>query len=281
MLYGVIAAVVIAVLVVVAVVLPSLGPGAPSTPSGAITYGQAAPGSNYSVRSFHGYTNWSLLFVAGLDPSTPTTTTAALGDLGVSNCTLAPSPGVSGNLTVPAFTGSLTSGHAPLWEFFYQNFSSQAVAIVAVENGTVTVLGTISSPECTDVFSIIDPIPAHVLDSPTIGAAVAANASAYLTAHPGASAVYGLIGPVFSSFPVENIPAKWVVEFSTCALSTNPSGVGSEYNATVNAATGAEIHAQSASSFACASDPPAAGALEPLHAVLDASRALRAPPSTR
>jgi hypothetical protein len=251
---------VVVVVVIVAIVVTDLGPGPPSIPSGAISYGQAAPGANYSVGSFQKPTAWSLLYVAGLESSVAEPAALALSDLGVSNCSISSGSGsgVPANLTLPAFAGSPTSGHAPLWEFFYQNFSTQAVAVVVVENGAATVLGTISSPECTDIFSIIDPIPAGVLNSPVIGAAVGANASAFLTAHPNASAVYGLIGPVSSFFAGTGIGAKWVVEFSTCALTPNPTGVGAEFNASVNATSGHVFYSQTVPTESCASDPPAA-----------------------
>jgi hypothetical protein len=270
-IYGGVAAAVIAVIIVLAVVLSSTGNPAPSTPSGAITYGQAAPGSNYSVRSFQGTTGWSLLFVAGLAAPTGEPAAIALSDLGDSNCTVTPTSGHSGNITMPAFTGTPTSGHAPLWEFFYQNSSTDTVAIVVVEDGSATVLGTIASPECTAIFNILNPIPAKVLDSPAIGSAVAANASAFLTAHPGASAVYGLIGPLFELFPVGANGAKWVVEFSTCPITPDPTGVGAEYNASVNASSGAVFYAQTVPSESCVSDPPAEVGIAPLQSLVSAA----------
>jgi hypothetical protein len=260
----------VVVVVIVAVAVSTTGPGAPSIPSGAITYGQAAPGANYSVRSFEKPSTWSLLYVAGLESSTAEPAAIALNDLGVSNCSLSSGSGATANLTLPAFAGTPSSGHASLWEFFYQNVSTQAVAVVAVENGAATVLGTISSPECTDVFGIIHPIPADVLDSPAIGAAVGANASAFLAAHPNASAVYGLIGPVAALFAGPAIGAKWVVEFSTCALTPNPTGVGAEYNASVNATSGVQFYSQTVPTESCASDPPAAVGLAPLGGLVSA-----------
>jgi hypothetical protein len=269
-LYVGVGVVVVAVIVVVAVVLPSLGPGAPSIPKGAITYGQGAAGANYSVRSFQKPSTWSLLFAVGLEAPTGETAALAVSDLGISNCSIAPASGAPSNLTLPAFVGNRTSGEAPLWEFFYQNFSTGSVAVVAVENGQATVLGNITTPECSSIFNILGTIPAQVLNSPAAGAAVAANASAFLAAHPTSSAVYGLIGPVFGNFPGSTLGAKWVVEFSTCAVTPNPTGVGAEYNATVNATSGAVVYAQNQSSVSCASDPPAAVAFAPLQGLVAA-----------
>jgi hypothetical protein len=272
LLYAGIVAVLVAVIVVVAVVLPSSGPGAPTVPGGAITYGQGAAGANYSVRSFNGTTGWSLLFAAGLEAPVAEPAAVAVADLGVSNCSLYPVHGGSASISLPAFAGSPTSGRAPLWEFFYQNVSTEQIAVVVVENGGATLLGTLASPECTDVFAIITPIPAHVLDSPTIGAAVAANASSFLAAHPNVSAVYGLIGPVFGALlPGSLNSPKWVVEFTTCALTPDPSGSGAEYNASVNANSGAEFYSRTVPSESCASNPPAAIGLAPWQGLVSAT----------
>jgi hypothetical protein len=255
-LYAGIAVLVVVVVAVAAIVVPALSMPGPSIPSGAITYRQGAPGANYSVRSFQSST-WTLVFVAGLEAPTTEPAAVALADLGVSNCTVSPASGQSGNITLPADSGSLTLGHAPLWEYFYENATTQEVAVVVVENGHATVLGTLASAECSDVFGIIFPIPGAVLDSPTIGAAVATNATGFLATHPNASAVYGLIGPIFDVYPAASIGPRWVVEFSTCPITPDPTGVGAEYNVTLNATSGAVIYAQSLPSVSCVNNPPA------------------------
>ncbi len=254
-LYAGVVAVVIALIVVFAFVFPGLGPSAPSIPSGAITYGQAAPGSNYSVRSFAGTTNWSLLFAVGIDSPTAVTTSLALGELGLTNCTFAPAGGGATNLTVPAFAGNVTSGTAPFWEFAYRNVSG-AIALALVANGRATTLGLLETPVCTAIFAIVAPIPARVLDSPDAGASVATGASGFLAAHPNASALYGLIGGVRSVF--RSVGSEWFVQFSTCSLASTAAGTGAQYNATINATVGTVYYAHATASMACGGDPPGA-----------------------
>ncbi len=256
--YAGVVVVVVAVILVFAVVLPSLGPGAPSIPSGAITYDQAAPGSNYSVRSFEGTTNWSLLFAVGLDSPTAVTTSLALGELGLSDCTFAPASGAATSFPVPAFAGNATSGTAPLWEFAYRNVSG-TIALALVANGHAMALGLLEGGTCTAIFAIVLPIPARVLDSPGAGDAVAAGAGGFLAAHPNSSALYGLIGGVRTGFRTAG--PEWFVEFSTCSLATTAAGTGAEYNATVNATAGTVYYAHTTASVACGGDPP--GALDP------------------
>ena len=150
------------------------------------------------------------------------------------------------------------------------NANTELIKISNLLASVQNALGNLSNPECTAVFSIIHAIPAGVLDSSSIGTAVIADSADFLTAHPNASAVYGLIGPVFVAYPSGAVGPRWVVEFSTCALTPDPTGDGAEYNATLNTTNGDLEYSQTLPSVSCITNPPAAIGLAPLRGLVSA-----------
>ncbi|HYA55152.1 MAG TPA: hypothetical protein VEG42_06085 [Thermoplasmata archaeon] len=231
---AVIVAVVVAALLVVFLVLPALTPSS-SGASAVLTYRGANPVAGSTVGGYAGG-GWTLLFAAGLDSATNETYTVnstVLGNL-TSYCTYTQvASGTS--LTLPAFTGNLSSGKAPAWEFGYRN-SADVIAIVSVINGHGSVLATLSGVDCAFYAQLFTPVSGNVIDSSAAAAAVEPNASAFLTAHPGVSAEFGLIGGL--TFGKASLPAEWEVEYSTCTFGPTASGTGDVFNATVNALTG-------------------------------------------
>jgi hypothetical protein len=224
-------------------------PGSSSKSTGsALTYSQARPIADRSVASYPGG-SWTLLLAAGLDSPTaesiPTNSTTS----GTANCTLTLASGLPANLSVSAFTGSRTAGVAPVWEFLYRN-SAGLVAVVSVDNGAGSVLGTIGGTTCQFLFGLFSPVPSTVIDSSQAAAAAQSDAATFLSQYPNASAEFGLIGGV--SF-LAHIPTEWEVVYTTCSVGVASSGLGTRFNATVNATSAQVTFFQTKTNVSCAS----------------------------
>jgi hypothetical protein len=239
------AAIVVVLIVLLVAVVPALKLGS-SNGGGAETYSVARPQADGAMSGFPGG-GWSALVAIGIDSAFSESVPVSKAS-GGSNCAVQLSPGAGANETVPAFTGNRTSGAAPAWELLYRN-SSGAIAIVAVIDGSATVLGTVSGPLCSGVFGLFLPIPAGVIDSSQVGQAVAADAQPFLSSHANVTADYGLLGG--TSFLGFTSNARWSVVYSTCAVGPSASGTGSEFNATVDATTGQVISDQTTASVTC------------------------------
>jgi len=248
-LYVVVAVVVVVVVLLVAfVVLPSITSSS-SGPSGPLTYSGAKPIAAGAMSGFDGG-GWTLLFAAGL--VTPTnesipTNTSALGNLSSSGCSYTLVTSAS-TYTVPAFTGNRSAGATPAWEFGYRN-GTDALGIASVINGKASVLATITGSECAFFAQLLTPIPGNAIDSSQAAADVEPDAAAFLAAHPSASAEFAILGGL--NFLGHTVPAEWSVIYSTCALAPNPTGTGAQFNATVNALTGAVSGVQTNTNAVC------------------------------
>jgi hypothetical protein len=239
----------VAVAVVVLVVVFVAGPAL--TGSGAVgpilPYSGARPVADRTVAGFEGG-GWSLLFAAGLVSSTAVTipeSTTALSNL---SCTFVPvSP--HANLSVPAYAGNRSAGLAPAWEFGYGSLAN-GIALVSVIDGQGVVVGTLTGGECGAV-SVLPSVPGTVIDSSRAAAAAEPYARAFLAANPNASAAFGL-GPA-AFFGGSSLSFEWVVLYSTCSANGPASQTGSEFNATVNALTGAVLTTHTASGVSCES----------------------------
>lgn len=246
--YAAVAAVAVVILIVVLVtVVPGFKLGGSSSETGPLAYSKARPIADSAMAAYPGG-GWTALVAAGI--ATPTVEQANITSnaTGGSNCTFQPAAGVGPTLTVPAFSGNVSAGVAPAWEFVYRN-SSGAVAIVAVLDGQGTVLGTISGTVCGGVFGLFSPIPTGVIDSSQASGAVASAAAPFLQTHSGVTAEFGLLGGV--SFLGLTSGAKWSVAYTTCKIGSAASGVGAEFNATVNALTGQVVFDQTVSTVLC------------------------------
>jgi len=250
MRYVVVAAVVVVVgLLVAFVVLPALTSS--GGPSGPLTYANARPIADSAMSGYAGG-GWTALFAVGL--VTPTSESfpvnaSALGNVSSTGCTYTIVTSAS-TYTVPAFTGNRSAGVTPAWEFVYRN-AAYTLAFASVINGQATVLATITGTECAFVAALLTPIPGNAIDSSSAAADVAPDAQAFLTAHPNASAEFALIGGL-SGFG-RSIPTEWSITYTTCAVTPSPTGTGEQFNATVNALTGAVTHAQTNDSAVCGS----------------------------
>jgi len=237
-------AVAVAVTLVVLVVLPPSGSGGGN--GSTLTYSGARPVADRAVANFQGG-GWNLLLAVGLVP--PSTVTVPVNASGFTNlsCTFTLIASFH-NYTVAGFNGSRTLGEAPTWEFAYVN-GGGTIALVSVAGGTGTVLGTLSGGDCSEA-AIFPTIPSGVVDSSQAAAAVTPYAGAFLTAHPDASAVFGL-GPG-ALFGGSTLGLDWVILYNTCPLYSRSVTTGLELNATVNAYTGTVITHHPVTNVTCA-----------------------------
>ena len=229
-------AIAVAVLLVAVFVLPSFGGSGSNSGNAnpALTYAGARPVADRTASGFAGG-GWTLLVAFGLVSATtvpaPANTTA-FGNL--TGCMLTPETNFTG-LSLPAFSGNRSAGTAPAWEFGYRN-SSNTLAIVSVINGEGLVLATLTGTECSFFVGALSPVPSDVINSSAAAAAVEPEASAFLSAHPNASAEFALIGGI--SLLGRGIGPEWSILYNTCALGPTATGTGEGFNATVNALSG-------------------------------------------
>ena len=242
-------AVAVVVTLVVLVVLP------PSSSSGggsgsALTYSGARPIADRTVANFQGG-GWNLLLAAGVVPASTITVPVNGTEFANLSCTFTLVASFH-NYTVAGFNGSRTSGEAPTWEFAYVNTGGTLV-LVSVAGGSGTILGTLSGGSCSEA-AILPTVPSGVVDSSQAAAAVAPYATGFLSAHPNASAVFGLGPGVF--FGGSTLGLDWVVLYSTCPAHSLVVSTGLELNATVNAFTGAVITHHPVTNVTCAGSVP-------------------------
>ena len=251
MLYvGIIVAVVVVVLLIALLVLPSLTSSSSSSAGTYLTYTGALPVANSAAGGYAGG-GWVPLFSVGLVTATSETVpvnSTALENV-TSECTITWQTSTS-SLTIPGYTGNRSNGVASAWEFVYRN-ASYVLAIVSVIDGKGMVLATLTGADCTFAAQFLSPLTSNIIDSSQAAADVEPYAAGFLATHPNSSAVFGLIGGI--SFLGHGTGPKWTVAYSTCALTTSPSGTGAEFNATLNATTGKVLGTNSTASVACGS----------------------------
>ena len=146
--------------------------------------------------------------------------------------------------TLSAWTGAYANGYTTYWVFgFYKNVSSvPTLQIVLVSGSTVTNMGSISGSGCIlSEWGNATGLASGVIDSDQVASAIAGNDSAYVAAHPSASADYSLVTGLSYSFYGFNYTFSplWSVHFTTCSV--NGGGTGSNFTADVNATNGQVI----------------------------------------
>jgi hypothetical protein len=217
-----------------------------SSPGADETYSQAAPIASQAASSYQGG-GWALIIAAGLD-SQSVRTVAINSSGGTQNCSFTPAVGFTGSVNVPSFSGNLTSGIAPAWEFLFRN-GGGAILAVLVLDGTAEIAGTISGGLCGAIFAFFSAIPSNAIDSSVALGLVASSAQPFLSQYPHANVSFGLVGGV--SFLGAGTGARWAVMMSTCAFGAVSGSTGAEYNATVNAVTGTLLYSQTQTSVPC------------------------------
>lgn len=232
--------VLVVVLTLAALYAVGVGPFArPGSASGGEATGptflQAASLANRSGDAY-GNGPWKVILAGGADLVTPfLESTAVPLELGGSE-EGAPCDGVSetGNSSVvafPAFTGSLSSGEAPVWLLLTIN-ATGTVLVVVVLDGQASVWAKYAGPGCAP-FASIGTVPGSAVDSSqAAGAFLAAGGAAFVRAHPGG----------FLSLSVADLEGNggWALSYSTCPAVGSPSTSTTyyTYNATVGLTSG-------------------------------------------
>ncbi len=174
--------------------------------------------ANSSVDSLNG-SGWNLVLALGYD--SPISLTVGIENF-TGTCPLAPlsaSPTPT-TLTIPAFTGSLSSGSSPFWLLAFEQSTTAEVYLVGIVGGTTLPIG-VGTASCLDLTTADIPIPTESLDSSTaIQIAAAAGGSDYLAAHPTALLEMTLTGGLPGGPPLDP-GAFWAFVYSTC----NPFGI--------------------------------------------------------
>jgi len=240
--------VVLAVVVALILVLSFLALGSPPSSGGSkgVPFSTAKSAGTVIVSSAGA--GWELLDAIGFD--LPNATTEPLGLSGLPNCTITSLAGpLPDSLTIPRFTGNLTSGNASTWDLAYVQPTTNAEIALAVTDGSVTVAIELSGPHCLPVnLSADESIPANVVDSTVAAsAAAAAGATAFVASHPtGVSLEVDLFPFNFEEPDQPSLgDAAWVFDYSTCPVlfgSTNATEPpGATFQVTVNASSGAVV----------------------------------------
>jgi hypothetical protein len=183
-----------------------------------------------------------------------------------SGCSFAPAPGVSGNITISAIPGNRSSGSDSAWVFAFRNGAGD-LALASVVGGRGLVLGSLSGSTCASAFGLLSALPSSVIDSSQAASAVAPFASAFLAAHPNATALDTIIGGF--SFLGLAIGPEWSIEYSTCAPTTATGTMGAVFNATVDAVNGTVISSHTTTSVVCSSGTKSSPPTTPLASVFD------------
>ncbi|MCI4345392.1 MAG: hypothetical protein L3K07_01350 [Thermoplasmata archaeon] len=247
----------VSVAVVVAVVLSGLyvaavGPFARHSGAGsAVSFAAARTLANSTAGSYRGgYPTLSLAL--GVDSRTSLTLPIS-GLLGTGGCSVSGIPGSS--VSVPSTPGVAGTGLAGFWALLYRN-SSGAGLVVSVEDGQAVALGTVPqpSPRCP-LGGFAGSVPAKVVDSTAAASAVGhEGGSAFVTAHPNATAAYFLLG-TGSTFA----PAEWLVAYTLCAALSTSAAIEPEFQATVNGVAGTILGAASTNQSCSGGGQPTLG----------------------
>lgn len=182
---------------------------------------------------------WNLYAALGADVTQGYTNTSGVQR----QCTS--SQGV-GTLSVPGYTGNYSSGDFAFWYFDYFNAANTMQLTMLVADGRATEYEVSYGPNCGSPGGGIQPIPANVLDSTQVAAALLGNASveSFLHSYSSANASFTLLNESHGSTPAA---PRWSVEYTACSLGlageplSGAQAVGGSLEATVNATSGALI----------------------------------------
>jgi hypothetical protein len=210
---GAIAAIVVVVVIVSALFLTGVIPGFKSS-SGAGSNGtsseQAAASAAQTFANNTAGAPWSLVEAEGIDSTA--TQSIAVANFTNTSCPLVDS--AISTITIPAYTGSYSSGVAEAWIMFYVSSTNTHLALL-VQNGVTTEIGEVTAPNCHTNLDVA--IPYGNYDSIKAGQALAAvtNVSTFIATHPQANASY-LLWMVPYGAHGTNIPV-WYTEYWACS----------------------------------------------------------------
>jgi hypothetical protein len=246
--------VVVVVIVVVLALLFSgaipgfkLGGGSSSSGPTLTSFKSALSNANSSATSRGG--SWVVIAAVGVDSVVALSLPSGLpGLLGLS-CPVANQP--SSIPSLPANTGSYSSGDQSGWVFFLFQSSTSTLLLVLVIGSSTTTLGTITGASCFTDYNYFTGATGAI-DSPAATSAVASDASAFTSKFSQASSVLFFISGYSISeggTPVTSGPV-WSVSYTNCSLAAT-TGAGSEFSASVNGTSGAVTNNGGTRSIAC------------------------------
>jgi hypothetical protein len=171
------------------------------------------------------------------------------------NTTNASCPLTGGSLgstyTFPTYSGNYHAGIAALWIFGYYQASPVAEFFVAVSNGAGEYAGEVTGASCVGSDVANETIGVTPVDSSAAASAAAGtpNGTTFIADYSSADADYILVHTTGS--------AVWAVLFSSCQAGY--TGSGSEFDAEVNASTGAVIISSPIIPVTCSGNPVSGG----------------------
>lgn len=238
---GLVAALLAICLAVVGLYVAGVGPfpshsQAPAaSPPSALSYSEAEAATNATAQRFSsGY--WEVVLAAGLDLrssfSVATNLSGLISDALQVNCQVAPAISAS-SLTVPAYSGNLTSGLSPAWVFLYVNSSGSALLIADLHDSS-EVIDLVNG--CGAELSEFAGVSPNATDSPeAVSTAMADGGYTFAVEHPGgnttALAFSGTSPQYYSAL------GYWLISYSTCPLTSAPNSNDSYYDFSVKVST--------------------------------------------
>ena len=193
------------------------GPSGPTTRVSVAPTFEQASSSALALAISTGSGPWSIGFGGGADLSQPIPFkwywTALSSDIGQYPCSLVESDASAWNSTVPAFTGSLSSGESPGWIMIATNASQRGVVVLDLA-GVSLLLGTFGGGSCPMYHPSYGSVPPSLVNSSDlVSMALEAGGSAFLQAHAGSNLT--MWAPEYGSSLSD---VGWVVRLSACPL---------------------------------------------------------------
>ncbi len=159
------------------------------------------------------------------------TSISETGPLGAgTSCTITPF-GSSASLTIPATSGSVSSGLATTWLFEYFASGDPNGLYVVWQGGSATAWGSFNETACIAQPPTNYEVPSGVIDSTTATGDAQANSSAFLSSNSDLSSAYLLVGGTTG--------ATWDILYTTCTFGA--ATTGSWYSTFVNGLSGGVI----------------------------------------
>ncbi len=256
-----VAAIVVAVLAVLAgLYLAGIGPfarPAPSSshpPAGPESFSAAWAVANGTAAS-EGSGPWSTYFAGGVDLSAALPLNASLllptdlfSSLGA--CAGTDLVGAGSYPLLPAYSGNLSSGDAPLWDFLIGSPSAGLIVLVGVLDGQGTVWEKFAGSECAAISDLAGALPGNTATSGTaVQAALDAGGSGFVEAHPGGSLLYTVEVPLLGR------GGDWGLDYTTCPTSGSaiPGTTYYEFNASVGLTNGTLLGDVESGTVSCGS----------------------------
>jgi hypothetical protein len=215
-----------------------------------VTYSQAVPLATAEAMNYTSAPSLQLSVALGI--ASPSSFHAALANLTGKSCL--PGEGDVSSLTIPSSGGNYTSGAAAFWVFeFWQSVAPPQILLVGVVNGSAVFYGFVPPyPLCGATALSINEITGAIVDSSTAALAVATDAAGFTSGHSRATGVYLLVGVNTHFGPSTGL--TWGIGFTTCLPGVTSSG--SQFNASVNASSGAGVVSSGVTSTSCRGSAP-------------------------